>query len=258
MDGSSRAHGERTMNTKRLAALLALGALLATAAPAMAVTQTGAVTVEWNYAITATLTMFTQTTASKTHNATPTAGVIYWAGNGSTSSGCNGTTNTANTGADASANLTVNFGNVVADATDYTNCLETNAVDAYYVTNDSKGADFSVQVTAGTAAGQENDYDTATNGSLLCMLGNGFAPSTTVTGGPTTWTASARAAAVAMSSTTACSSGEAITTTNQNFYQETASAAAGNDLNTDIQLNMGPSMQSGQATLTVTYTMTTN
>ncbi len=249
------AHGERKMNIKRLAALVTLGALLSTAAPALAVVQNQNVNVEWNYAITATLTMYTQTTASKTHT-TPAATDIYWNGNGSTSSGCNGTTDVANASYDgnggngANANGTVNFGDVVADGTDYTNCLEVNAIDAYVVTNDSLGANLTVQATAGVPSA----YDTATNGSLLCILPDGVWSTT----GNTAWTASARAAAVSMTSTTACSSGTLVPTAAPATLLALTKSTTGSDLNSDVQLNMGPAMQSGAQTVVLTYTLTTN
>jgi hypothetical protein len=252
MDGSSRANGERTMIIKRLAALMALGALLSTATPALALTVPGSVTVEWNYAITATMTMYTQTTSSATH-ATGSNDVLINANGGSGQ--CNGGTVTSS---DTSSNGTVNYGNVVADATKYTSCYETNAIDLHYVTNDSKGADFTVQVTAGTAAGQENDYDTATNGSLLCIYPDGW----TLTGTAVpTWTTSGTATAPVSTSTTACpGTGLAIpASAAASLYTATGGAAnSGADLNQDLLLIMGPNMQSGQATLTVTYTLATN
>ncbi|HTV92802.1 MAG TPA: hypothetical protein VMG98_08815 [Verrucomicrobiae bacterium] len=240
------------MNIKRLAALVTLGALLSTAAPALAVTATGTVNVEWNYAITATITMYTQTTASQTHTV-PAANDVYWASDpAGGNSGCEGTVATASAGKDPGAAGTVNFGNVVADSTDYGNCLETNAVDAYVVTNDSLGANVTVAVSGNPT--MPTDYDTAGNGgSLLCLLPNG----TWSTTGNTAWTASARVAAVSMNSTTACSSGTALTTTAANVLALTK-ATTGSDLNADLQLNMAPQMVSGQQNVTLTYTLTSN
>jgi hypothetical protein len=248
------------MNIKRLAALVTLGALLSTAAPALAVTQNGTVNVEWNYAITATIKVYTQSTESGSFGAassvTPAANDIYWGGNGSTTSGCNGTTDTVNAGKDGSggngawATGVVNFGLVVADSTDYTNCLETNAVDAYIVTNDSLGAAVTVQATAGVPSA----YDTASNGSLLCILPNG----TWSTTGNTAWTTSARSAPVAMSSTTACSSGTLVPTASAASILALTKSTTGSDLNQDMQLNMGPQMQSGAQSVTLTYTITSN
>lgn len=239
------AHGERKMNTKRLAALVTLGALLSTAAPALAVAPTGTVQVEWNYAITATITMYTQTTASQTHTV-PAANDIFTQANGGGGQ-CNGI---AGASKDPGVAGNVNFGLVVADSTDYTNCLEINAIDAYIVTNDSLGANLTVQATAGTPSA----YDTAANGSLLCLLPDG-AWSTT---GNTAWTASARAAAVSMNSTVACSAGTLIPAAAAANILALTKATTGSDLNHDIQLNMGPQMQSGAQTVTLTYTLTTN
>jgi hypothetical protein len=238
------------MNTKHLTALMALGAVLSAAAPAAAATQTGSVTVEWNYAITATLNMYTQTTASATHGSGST---VYWGGNGSTVSGCENTTDTATAGTDASANKTVNYGNVVADSVKYTDCLETNAIDLNYITNDSAGANFSV-----TETGAPTDYDTATNGSLLCIMPNGWAVGTTGAANPA-WTTSARNATNAtVVATNACPAGDqAITSANTEFFDSNASTANA-DLNQDLDLVLGPQAQSGQQTLTVTYTLTTN
>lgn len=249
------AHGERDMNFKKIAALAALSALTLTAGPAMAAAPTGTITVDWNYAITATITMFTQASASQTHSpgVANAAGQIYWVGNGSTSSGCNGTTNVANAGLDtagAAVNGVVDFGNVVADSVDYTNCLEKDAADAYIVTNDSLGANLTVQATAGAPS----DYDTASNGSLLCILPT----SVWNTAGNTAYTASSRVAAVAMSSTVACSAGTAVPAASAANILALTKSTTGSDLVHDIQLNMGPAMQSGAQSVTLTYTLTTN
>jgi len=245
------------MNIKRLAALTALSALLSTAAPALALSvnsSNGNITVEWNYAVTASFNMYTQTSASAAHSAAGEK--VYWVGNGSTASGCEGTTDTATAGTDTSANLTVNYGNVVADNTDYTDCLEVNAIDLNFATNDSNGATFAV-----SESGAPSDYDTATDGSLLCLMGDGWTEGATAAS--PAWTASTRVAAVAESSTTACSAvagsqGYAITSTSGTFFTTNNSANGGADLNQDLQLQLGPKAQSGQQTVTVTYTMTTN
>jgi hypothetical protein len=235
------------MNIKRLAALVTLGALLSTAAPALAVQATGTVNVEWNYAITATIVMYTQTTASQTHTV-PAANDIFVNANGGAGQ-CNGS---AAASKDPGVNLNVNFGNVVADPTDYTNCLEINAIDAYIVTNDSLGANLTVGVTG--APTMPTDYDTAGNGgSLLCLLPDG----TWNTTGNTAWTASARAAAISMTSTTACSSGTAITAASPNVLALTK-PTTGSDLNADLQLNLAPQLVSGAQDVLLTYTLTSN
>ena len=216
----------------------------------MAATQN--VTVKWNTQKSAAITVYTQSSASQT-SVTPAANDIYWAGNTSLTSGCNGTIATASAGKDGSGGNgawvtgTVNFGNVTPDGAQYTNCLETNAVEAYVTTNDGAGVLTQAAIT-GTPAG----YDTAANGSLICILPNG----TWNAGSPTTWTASARVAAVAMVSTTACSAGTAITAANATLLNSTV--AATQDLNSDMQLNLGPNSTVGSVTATLTYTVTPN
>ncbi len=258
------------MIIKRLAALTGLGALLLAVAPALfvpalvasttapvpaATTATGSVTVEWNYAITATLNMYTQTTASKTHTA-PASNDVYWASDpaGASDSGCEGTTGVASAGEDTSANGTVNFGNVAADSTDYADCLESNAVDAYAVTNDSSGFTLAVQLAGNPT--MPTDYDTAGNGgSLLCLIPT----STWSTTGNTAW-ATGRTAAVSENSTIACptatQAGVPLTTTSTQVLSTTA-ATTGSDYNSDLQLQMAPQMVSGQQDVTLTYTLTT-
>ena len=232
------------MNVKKLAALASLSAILGSMAPAMA--ATGAVTVKWNTQKSAAITLYTQTTASTVRGA---GSNIYQAGTGLGAWGCNGSVTGAAgaAGTDASANLFVNFGNVTPDGAQYVNCLEVNAVEALVTTNDGAGVNIQAAIT-GTPAG----YNTAANGSLICILPDG----TWNTGAASTWAASVRAAAVAMSSTTACSSGTAITAANATLLNSTV--AATQDLNSDMQLNLGPNSTTGAVTATLTYTVTPN
>jgi hypothetical protein len=256
MDGKSLAHGERQMNTKRIAALVALGALLSTAAPAMAVTATGTVNVEWNYAVTATLVMYTQATASKTHAASSVTD-IFWASDpaGSSTSQCNGTQSASADPDAGGAGGTINFGSVVSDSTDYTDCYEANAVDAYLTTNDSAGGNLTV-VAAGNPT-MPTDYDTAGNGgSLLCLIPT----STWSTTGNTAYAASAvvsNATVTLMNSTNSCSKGTAMTTTAATLLALTKSTT-GSDLNADIELVLGPQLVSGQQNVNLNYTFTSN
>jgi len=217
---------------------------------------TGTVTVKWNTQKSAAITLYTQTTASQV-SAAPAATDIYQ--NGSPSLGSGAACNNAAAGVAGAAGkdgsggngawaaLTVNFGNVTPDGVNYTNCLETNAVEAYVTTNDTAGVSVQAAIT-GTPVG----YDTATNGSLICILPNG----TWNTGSATAWTTSARAAAIQMGSTTACSSGTAITAVNSTLLNSTV--AATQDLNSDMQLNLGPNSTVGSVTATLTYTVTAN
>ncbi len=198
---------------------------------------TGSVTVKWNTQKSAAIALYTQTSASQTHQVT--AENIYAQNNGGSGT-CTATDTQAVTG-------TVDFGAVTPDGVKYTNCLETNAVEGYVTTNDSAGVNVQVAVT-GTPVG----YNTAANGSLLCLLPDG----TWNTGSPTTYAASVRNAAVAMVSTTACSSGTAITAANTSILNSTV--AATQDLNADLQLNLGPNSTVGAVIATLTYTVTPN
>jgi hypothetical protein len=253
------AHGERTMNTKRIAALVTLGALLSTAGPAMAAAPTGTVQVEWNYSITATLTMYTQTTASQTHT-TPASTDIYGASDpaGSATAKCNNALVSAgsdsydgNGGNGANAAGTVNFGDVVADSTDYTDCLEVNAIDAYIVTNDSAGAILTVNITANNPT----NYGAA-NGSYLCD----YQANTWSTTGNTAWAASSRVAAVANNSMTSCASGGIgipLSASGSATLLTLTKPTTGSDINQDLELVLAPQTASGAMTPTFTYTFTT-
>jgi len=215
----------------------------------MAATANGSVTVEWNYAITASLNMYTQTTASHT-SAAPAANDIFVQANGGAGQ-CNGSAGSTKDSYGQGSGY-VNFGSVVADNADYTDCLEINAIDLYYVTNDSNGAVFQV-----SESGAPTDYDTASHGSLLCIAGDGFTVGATAAS--PAWTTSARAAATTEASTVACAANyQAITSTAATFFTANSAAFTGADLNQDIQLQLGPQAQSGQQTVVVAYTMTTN
>jgi len=231
-----------------------MSAMILSVGPAMA--ATGTVTVKWNTQKSAAITLYTQTTASQT-SAAPAANDMYQAGSPSIGSAaaCNnaaagvagpaGKDGSGGNGAWAAG--TVNFGNVTPDGANYTNCLEINAVEAYITTNDGAGVLVQAAVT-GTPVG----YDSAANGSLLCILKDG----TWNTASATTWTASALSAAVVMGSTTACSSGFAMTAANTTLLNSTV--AATQDLNSDMQLNLGPNSTVGSVTATLTYTVTPN
>ena len=248
------------MIIKRLAALVTLGALLSTAAPALAVAPTGTVNVEWNYAITATLTMYTQTTASQT-STSPAANDIYWASDpvGSATSQCNGSESPSKDGATNGpwATGTVNFGNVVSDSTDYTDCTEVNAIDAYIVTNDSAGGNLTVYISTNTPA----NYGAA-NGSLLCLY-QANAWSTT---GNTAWAASGRAAAIPNNSMTSCANAPTGVVTPYMVGTSApgvtllalTKATTGSDINQDMDLVLAPQTASGLQHPVLTYTFTTN
>jgi len=239
------------MKLKNIAALALTSAMILSAAPAMA--ATGTVTVKWNTQKSAAITVFTQTTASQTGGVAPAANDIFYQGNGSLTSLCNGVAVASKDGATNGpyAAGTVNFGNVTPDGGLFTNCLEINAAEAYVTTNDGAG----VQVQA-AIAGTPVGYNTAANGSLLCIFGDGYATGATP-GAATAYTASARVAAISGLSTTACpATGLAVTAANATLVNSTALGTQ--DLNQDFQLNLGPNSTVGSVTATLTYTVTAN
>jgi hypothetical protein len=202
---------------------------------------TGTVTVNWNTQTLASLVLTTQASASQTHAASEPIWKNLNAGAGI----CQTT--------DASANLTVNFGNVTPDSVQYTDCQENNAVSAYTVDNDSLGYTVSEQVTAGNPA----NYDTAANGALVCILPDG------VYANNLAYTASTRtsdALTPSIVSTTACPGGDFIAQTASavNLVSPVA-ATAGTTLNSDMELVLGPNAASSggvQVAMVVTYTLT--
>ncbi len=180
MDGNSRAYGERIMNIKRIAALLTLGALLSTAAPALAVAPTGTVNVEWNYAITATITMYTQTTASQTYGhaccqrhllatARPAARHVQQLGHaaGKDGGGVNGSWATRRQ---------LRFR--AADSAAIPTASKSTPIDAYIVTNDSLGANLTVQASGAPTCRQTTTGRQRRRSSASCPMACGTPPVT--------------------------------------------------------------------------------
>jgi hypothetical protein len=256
---ASRALGERDMKLKNIAALATLGAMILTAAPAMAVVAPP-VTVKWNTQKSAAITIYTDPTASQTGNAAPAANDQFQTGSPSLGAAaqCNsGAPGVAgNAGKDGATNgpwalATVNFGNVTPDGANYTNCLEINAVETYVTTNDSAGVNIQAALTAGTPVG----YGLAANGSAICII----PANTWNVGSASTFGLSARVAAVAMGSTTACSVGTLIPAgAAPGVSLLNSTVAATQDLNSDFQLNLGPNSTVGSVTATLLYTVTPN
>lgn len=240
------------MNQKRIAALAFVASLAATTIPTLAGTATGTVTVKWNTQALATISVHTQATSGGT-SPTRAAQTIYWNGNTDPSSGCNAVQpGVANSGTDASADGTINFGNVTPSGTQYTDCMETNAANVYVATNDTNGWNVTASVTTQTNV---VNYGAA-GGELLCILPNGAYANNLA------YTASARAAAVSIVSTTACPAGDfaipASPTTSTLASAATSTVAT--NLNSDMELVLAPNAPSSVApgsSVVVTYTLTT-
>ena len=245
------------MNVKRIAALATLGALISTATPAFAASS-DSVVVKWNTQKSAAIALYTQTTASQA-SAAPAANDIYWASDpaGSTTSQCNNAGNgVAAAGKDGGGGngswtaKVVNFGDVTPDGVDYTDCLEINAIEAYITTNDASGA-----LTNVTASAAPVGYGVAgAGGSYLCIIKDG----TWNAGSATAWTASGLSAAVAINTTNACPGGDIAAATGAGSTLLNSTAAVTSDLNSDLELVLGPNSTVGSAAVTLTYTVTPN
>ncbi len=234
------------MNQKRIAALAFVASLAATTIPSFAAT-TGTVTVKWNTQALASIIVNSQ---ASTGGPTITQATqnIYWNGNTSVTSGCAGSINTATAGTDpaSGASPIVNFGNVTPDSAQYTDCMETNAVEAYVVTNDTNGW----KVQAGISAAAPANYGVA-GGTNLCLLPNGTWANNLA------YTASGRSAAPSIVSATACPAGDfqiGATAPGTTLLSTTASTA-GTNLNADLELVLGPNAPSGAQAPVVTYTL---
>lgn len=230
------------MNVKRIAALASMSALILSAGPAMAAT-TGTVTVNWNTQSVSSIVLHTQATASANH----TGPSPIWSNLNTGAGICQVT--------DASADLTVNFGNVTPDTAQYTDCNENNAVAASVVSNDSLGWKVTEQATAGAPG----NYKAAANGALVCILPNGAYANNLA------WTASTRtsnALTPSIVSTTACPGGDFIVDSGAaTTLVNTAAATAGTVLNSDMELVLGPNAASSAGvpvSMTVTYTIIGN
>ncbi|NNM99797.1 MAG: hypothetical protein HKL91_08375 [Candidatus Eremiobacteraeota bacterium] len=220
------------MNTKRIIALASFAALVISTAPAFAAPPT--VTIDWNTQKIASIVLTTQYNGTPLGSHSTSAETID--ANLNTGTGICQTSDTeATTG-------TINFGNVTPDITQYTDCMELNAVNAAIGTNDSLGYSVTEAATAGYPA----------SGFLLCLLPNG------------TWannlaaTASARAAAPSVVSTTACPAGDFAMNGTGGTLLSTTAATTGTNLGGDVELVIAPNAPSGVQSVTVTYTLTTN
>lgn len=187
------------MNSKKLIALVALaafGAFMAPSLPASAA-LTGSVLVKWNTQSIGSILLFTQystgTTPAGQHGAA--AGTILAKDNG-VGGICQAT--------DASANGTVNYGNITPSSAEM-NCMETNAINAQVVTNDTSANGW--MVTEATSAAVPAGYE-------LCAYANQVSGAFPFSGASLPATLTSRVAAVTNTTSASCaSSGQALSMT---------------------------------------------
>lgn len=231
---------------------------------ARAAASSGAVKVDWNTQNILTLSVYTQTTASKT-SSKPTSNDILWASDptGSATSGCNGTIAKKNAGEDGNGGNggwvsgTVNFGNVTPDSVDATDCYETNAVDLYVVSNDANG--YEIEASLENAP---SNYNVSPNGTQLCFyeVADLGSPGGLWTNNET-WAASNRLNAAPQTLADDCAGANALIASypsgSELFY--TNALTSGSEFNSDLELVEGPNAApNGSVTATLLFTLSGN
>ena len=225
---------ERTLDVKKLVALGVLGVLIGSALPAGAVTQTGTVTVKWNTAVTATLALnnnYSATGASQT-----TAPGVFT--NNNTGSGtCAGPA--------SEVAATVNFGTITPDTVQNTNCLYDNAIDAKIVTNS-----VSWNLTEALSA--------VVSGTTMCALGNGQTFPFPGTGALPVTQTTRTSNALTPSGTSCPASSLALSATAATAVTSTTAYTGGAHIGEDMWISVTPSSTTGAQAPTLTYTLTAN
>jgi len=257
------------MNAKRIAAAAILASLAITVTPALsATTATQTITVKWNTTALAQLNVHTQYTTAFAHAGN--ANILVGENGGSGL--CNGS---AATTQDASADLTVNYGNVTPDTTKFTNCLEQGAVIlsvATTSTNWTLGGAATAGYPVATCSGPEcfTLCAYADNGASAGKHGANPVPAANITAG--TVPSSATAADVVSNTTggaCAADSGNAgalVDATGSASNLVTGAGGGSSAFTTaspayigeDLELSLAPNAPTGASTVTETFTLTAN
>jgi hypothetical protein len=225
---------KRTMNGKRLLILAAFAAFASFAMPAAFAGTTSNqsnITVKWNTLAVGSLVINTNYSATGAQQLT--APTILTNVNGGL-----GTCSAAGVGSEAAQ--TVNFGNVTADGTHFTNCQYKNGFNATVITSDPAG------YTVGYAA------LTFPAGYGLCAIHNG----TWANGGAVV--PSAAATATSITAAPACSTGDRMDTTGTANAFTAAASTTGTNLGADVNLVIPNSASIVNETLSEQFTLTLN
>jgi hypothetical protein len=225
---------KRTMNGKRLLILAAFAAFASFAMPAAFAGTTSNqsnITVKWNTLAVGSLAIATNYNATGVQQVT--APTILQTTNGGV-----GTCSTNGVGSEAAQ--TVNFGNVTADGTHFTNCQYKNAFNAVVITSDPAG------YTVGYAA------TTFPAGYGLCAIHNGAWANNGVV------IQSAAATATSITAAPACSTGDRMDTTGTANAFTAAASTVGTNLGGDIDLVIPNSATIVNESLFEQFTLTLN
>lgn len=223
------------MNGKRLLILAAFAAFASFAMPAAFAATTSNqvnITVKWNTLAVGTLVI--NTNYSGTGAQQLTAPTILTNVNGGV-----GTCSAAGNGSEVAQ--TVNFGNVTADGTHFTNCQYKNGFIATITTSDPNGYTLGFVATAAIPAGYG-----------LCAIHNG------------TWannmavTPSVAATATSITAAPACSAGDRMDSTGSPAAFTTAASTAGTNLGADVNLVVPNNASIVAGNVTEQFTLTLN
>ena len=223
---------KRTMNGKRLLILAAFAAVASFAMPATAaISNQVNITVKWNTLAVGSLVI--NTNYSGTGAQQLTAPTILQNLNGGTTGSCTAT------GVGSEAAQTVNFGNVTADGTKFTNCQYKNGFIATIITSDPAGYTLGYAATAGFPAGYG-----------LCAIHNGaWANNMAVT-------QSAAVAATSIVAAPACSAGDRMDPVGTPSAFTVAAPTAGTNLGADVDLVIPNNATITNASVTEQFTLT--
>jgi hypothetical protein len=227
---------KRTMNGKRLLILAAFAAFASFAMPAAFATsianQTN-ITIKWNTQAVGSMALHTNYNASGAFGGA-TAAVVQNLNGGTTGGGCT-------LAPAAQSDLTVDFSNVTADGTKFTDCQYKNGFNVDIITSDPGGYTFGYQATAAIPAGYG-----------ICAQHNG----TWAAGGAVVQ--SVAATAVSIQAAPACASGDRMDSTGTPSAFAPTTATAPTNLGADIELVIPNNASVGAASVTELFTLTLN
>lgn len=231
---------ERTQDVKKFVAFAAVAALCGAAVPASAaaaVTVNGTVTVKWNTAVAASMTLATNYDAAGAQQTTaPTILTQNNTGSGTCVAPA------------AEVAATVNFGTITPDFSQTTGCLYQNGVNALIKTNSTNWT-----LTEATAAAPPT-------GATLCALANdasGNFPFPATGALAATQSIAAHTAAY-IAGTTCPASQLTLSTTNSTAVTSTTAYPGGANIGQDMALLLTSANPLGNNTVTVNYQVIAN
>jgi hypothetical protein len=234
------------MNGKRLLLLAAFAAFASIAMPAAfagSVSNQANITVKWNTQAVGSMLLNSNYSAAGAQQLTAPS-IIQTQNSGV------GTCSTTGAGSEAAA--TVNFNNVSADTTHWTDCQYRNAAIATVTTSDPNGYTVTTQNVTGALPA---NY-------AICALGNGVANNAGgtafVNNGAVFQDASGSATSITSTTCPAVTNGWNAGSTSAQTVFSNASGTTGTNLGADYVLVIGPNAATGAQSFNIQYTLTLN